>query len=97
MSYAYTFAQVLQAAGKDLTRQGLIDALNKGGITGPGLVPFRYGPESHAGYTGGQISTIRGGQQVLSGTPLTTGDGDGPVVPYTQPQPAAPANGVPAA
>ncbi|GAA3842881.1 ABC transporter substrate-binding protein [Amycolatopsis tucumanensis] len=97
MSYAYTFAQVLQAAGKDLTRQGLIDALNKGGFTGPGLVPFRYGPDSHAGYTGGQISTIRGGQQVLSGTPLTTDDGDGPVVPYTQPQPAAPANGVPAA
>ncbi|WP_116103879.1 ABC transporter substrate-binding protein [Amycolatopsis thermalba] len=97
MSYAYTFAQVLQAAGKDLTRQGLIDALNKGGFAGPGLVPFRYGPDSHAGYTGGQISTIRGGQQVLSGTPLTTDGGDGPVVPYTTPQPAAPANGVPAA
>ncbi|HVV07659.1 ABC transporter substrate-binding protein [Amycolatopsis sp.] len=95
MSYAYTFVQALQAAGKDLTRQKLLDTLNKGGLAGPGLVPFRYGADSHAGYTGGQIATIHGGVAVTSGTPLTTDDADGPIVPYTGAQPAAPANGIP--
>lgn len=97
MSYAYTFVQALQAAGKTPTRQGLIDALNKGGFTGPGLVPFRYSATSHAGYTGGQISTIHGGQQVFSGTALTTDSGDGPIVPHTAPPATAPANGIPPA
>jgi ABC-type branched-subunit amino acid transport system substrate-binding protein len=96
MSYAYTFVQVLQATGKNLTRQGVIDTLNKGGLTGPGLVPFRYGPDSHAGFTGGQIAIVQGGRQMSQGTPLTTDAGDGPVTPYTTQQPAAPANGIPA-
>ncbi|WP_326565512.1 ABC transporter substrate-binding protein [Amycolatopsis rhabdoformis] len=97
MSYAYTFTQALARAGKNPTRQGIVDALQKGGLTGPGLVPFRYSADSHAGYTGGQIAMIKDGKQVSSGTPLTTDDGDGPVTPYTQPQPPAPANGIPAA
>jgi hypothetical protein len=97
MSYAYTFVQALQAAGKNRTRQGLIEALNKGGFTGPGLVPFRYSATSHAGYAGGQITVVHAGQQVFSGTPLTTDAGEGPIVPYTTTQPAAPANGLPPA
>ncbi|GHF34319.1 ABC-type branched-subunit amino acid transport system substrate-binding protein [Amycolatopsis bartoniae] len=96
MSYAYTFVQALQAAGRNLTRQGLLDVLNKGGLRGPGLVPFRYGPDSHAGFTGGQIAIVQGGRQTGQGTPLTTDDGDGPVVPFTEAQPTAPANGIPA-
>ncbi|GAB2996806.1 ABC transporter substrate-binding protein [Amycolatopsis acidiphila] len=97
MSYAYTFVQALQAAGKNLTRQGLIDALNKGGLRGPGLVPFRYGADSHAGFTGGQIAIVQSGAQAAQGTPVTTDDADGPVVPYTEKQPTAPPNGIPAA
>ncbi|HEY2056775.1 MAG TPA: ABC transporter substrate-binding protein [Amycolatopsis sp.] len=96
MSYAYTFTQALARAGKNPTRQGVIDALEKGGLTGPGLVPFRYGMDSHAGYTGGQIAMVKAGKQVSAGTPLVTDDGDGAVTPYTQPQPQAPANGIPA-
>jgi ABC-type branched-subunit amino acid transport system substrate-binding protein len=96
MAYAYTFLQVLRAAGKNPTRQGVIDALEKGGISGPGLTPYRYSSSSHAGFTGVQVGTIQSGALVVSGTPMTTDDGDGPIAPYTTAPPAAPANGIPA-
>jgi ABC-type branched-subunit amino acid transport system substrate-binding protein len=96
MALAYTFAQALKATGKNPTRQGLIDALQKGGMTGPGITPFRYSPNSHAGYTGVQVGTIKSGALVTTGTPLTTDDGAGPITPYTTAQPNAPANGIPA-
>ena len=43
MASAYTLVQALQAAGKNLTRQDLVNAVNKSGGSwkGPGLVPFR--------------------------------------------------------
>ena len=96
MGYAYTFLQALQAAGKNLTRQKVIDALEKGGMTGPGLVPYRYSSSSHAGFTGVEVGTIKSGALVVTGTPMTTDDGSGAITPYTQQQPAAPGNGVPA-
>ena len=96
MAYAYTFVQALQAAGKNPTRQKLVDALEKGGLTGPGLVPYRYSSSSHAGFTGVQVGTIKSGAITVSGTPMTTDDGTGPITPYTNQQPAAPGNGVPA-
>jgi ABC-type branched-subunit amino acid transport system substrate-binding protein len=42
MANAYTLVQALQAAGKKLTRQGLVKAIEQDGAkwTGPGLVPF---------------------------------------------------------
>ncbi len=42
MSVGYLFVQALLAAGKDLTREKLLEAVQKGGFQGPGLVPFRY-------------------------------------------------------
>jgi len=70
--------------------------LTKGNLTGPGLVPFRFSATSHAGYTGVQVGTIHSGQLVVTGTPLTTDDGSGPITPYTNAPPTAPANGIPA-
>src|SRR5205823_3130209 len=52
MALAYTFVQALQAAGANPTRQSIVDALNNGGLKGPGLTPFRFSKQSHAGYTG---------------------------------------------
>jgi ABC-type branched-subunit amino acid transport system substrate-binding protein len=95
MASAYTFAQALAAAGKNPTRQGLIDALQKGNLNGPGLVPFRYSSSSHAGYTGVQVGTIHSGQLVVTGTPLTTDDGSGAIAAYTASPKTAPANGIP--
>jgi ABC-type branched-subunit amino acid transport system substrate-binding protein len=95
MASAFTFAQALAAAGKNPTRQGLIDALQKGNLAGPGLVPFRYSSSSHAGYTGVQVGTIHAGQLVVTGTPLTTDDGSGAIQPYNGTPMTAPANGIP--
>jgi ABC-type branched-subunit amino acid transport system substrate-binding protein len=95
MAYAYTFAQALAADGKNPTRQGLIDALQKGGLKGPGLTPLAYSSSSHSGYTGVQVATVKSGQLVVTGTPLTTDDASGPITPYTTAPAVAPANGVP--
>lgn len=46
----------------------LVDALEKGHLTGPGLVPYRYSEKSHAGFTGVQVGTIHDGAIVVSGT-----------------------------
>ena len=92
MAAAYTFAQALKAAGKDPTRQGIVDALQEGGLRGPGLVPFRYSKDSHAGYTGAQVGTIKNGKIEFVGQPLTTDDGSGPIKPYTAP-PSTPEEG----
>ncbi|MFE3238486.1 ABC transporter substrate-binding protein, partial [Kitasatospora indigofera] len=95
MATAYTFVQQLQAAGKNPTRQSIVAATEKGGFTGPGLVPLGYSKSSHAGYIGVQIGTVQGNAIALQGQPLTTDAADGPIVPYTTPPPTPPSNGIP--
>ncbi|MBV9798355.1 MAG: ABC transporter substrate-binding protein [Solirubrobacterales bacterium] len=98
MANAYTLVQALEAAGKNLTRQGLISAINANGSkwTGPGLVPFRYSSTVHGGYGGAEMGKIQGGKVVLFGGPLTTDPTAGSAItPFTGTQPAPPASGVP--
>ncbi len=97
MSVGYLFVQSLQAAGKDLTRDGLIKAIEKGGFQGPGLAPLRFSPDDHSGYGGTQLSTIKDGKQAYFGQPFETDEADGPVVAYTTPPATPPQNGIPAA
>jgi ABC-type branched-subunit amino acid transport system substrate-binding protein len=98
MANAYTLVQALKAAGKTLTRQDLVNAVNNDGgkWTGPGLVPFRYTTSEHGGYGGAELGQVRNGKIVLFGGPLTTQPTAGtPITPYTGTQPAPPANGIP--
>jgi ABC-type branched-subunit amino acid transport system substrate-binding protein len=98
MANAYTLVQALKAAGKNLTRQGLIDAVDHDGAkwTGPGLVPFRYGGAEHGGYAGAEIGQIRNGKIVLFGGPETTQPTAGsPITAFSGQQPAPPTSGVP--
>jgi branched-chain amino acid transport system substrate-binding protein len=97
MSVGYLFVQALLAAGKDLTRDKLVDAVEKGGFSGPGLTPVRYSDKDHSGYGGEQLTKVTGGKAVYFGTPYQTDDGDGPVAPYSASPVAPPANGIPAA
>jgi len=97
MANAYTLAQALQLAGKSLTRQDLVGAVNTSGskLAGPGLVPFRYSTSVHGGYAGAEMGQVRNGQIVLFGGPLVTEPTAGSaIVPYTTAQPAPPASGV---
>jgi ABC-type branched-subunit amino acid transport system substrate-binding protein len=100
MANAYTLVQALQAAGKNLTRQGLINAVNSSGgkWTGPGLVPFRYTTTQHGGYGGAEIGKVEHGKIVLFGGPLTTDPtASGAITPYKTAQPQPPASGIPSA
>ena len=69
MSWAYTFVQALQEAGADLTREGLVEALQEAGsgFEGPNLAPYRYSEDSHLGISGLQLVELKGG----AGEPLT--------------------------
>jgi ABC-type branched-subunit amino acid transport system substrate-binding protein len=62
MANAYTLVQALKAAGKDLTRQALVNAVDNDGAswTGPGLTPFRYTKTEHGGYSGVQMAKVVG-------------------------------------
>ncbi|MGI8523498.1 MAG: ABC transporter substrate-binding protein [Nocardioides sp.] len=95
MAMAYTTVQALKAAGQDLTRGSLIAAVEKGGFTGPGLVPFRFSPTDHSGYGGTQIVQIHNGKPATVGPIYTTDDGSGALQKVTTPPPDAPANGLP--
>jgi ABC-type branched-subunit amino acid transport system substrate-binding protein len=97
MANAYTLAQSLQLAGKKLTRQGLVNAVNTSGskLTGPGLVPFRYSTTVHGGYAGVEMGQVRAGKIALFGGPLVTEPTAGSAItPYTTTQPAPPSSGV---
>jgi hypothetical protein len=98
MANAYTLVQALQAAGKSLTRQGLIQAVEKNGGSwmGPGIVPFRYSTTQHGGFGGAKMAKVQGGKIVEFGSAMTTEPGAGsPIKPYSGSQPAPPANGIP--
>src|SRR3954452_13786366 len=79
MSVGYLFVQALQAAGKDLSRDKLTEAVQKGGFTGPGLVPVRFSAQDHSGYAGEQISKLTGGKADYLSTTFTTKDSVGAV------------------
>ena len=94
MASAYTFAQALKNAGKNPTRQSIVNAVEQGGFTGPGLVPFRYSKSEHGGYGGGQIATIKNGQIVVQGQPMVTDPGTGPITVSNMKEAAPGDNGV---
>ncbi len=98
MANAYTLVQALEAAGKNLTRQGLVNAVNKFGSkwSGPGLVPFRYSTKDHGGYDGAEMGKVSNGKIVLFGGPLVTQpNAASPIKRYKGKQPTPPANGIP--
>src|SRR6185369_13252139 len=95
MSVGYVFVQALQRAGKDLTRDSIVAAIEKGGFKGPGIVPLQYSKTDHSGYTGLRMGKVSGGKQDYFGPTYTSDRGDGPVKEYSEAQPAPPENGVP--
>ncbi len=98
MANAYTLVQALQAAGKNLTRQALVSAVENDGAkwTGPGLVPFRYSQSIHGGFGGVEMAQIRNGKIVLFGGPMTTDPSPtSAITPYSGTQAPPPATGIP--
>lgn len=102
MANAFLVVQALKAAGKDLSRKGLIAALEKSGSTmaNPFLTPLGYSSTSHVGATGYWIGTYDATGTLKSDagagkyTVYTTDSGKGDVVVSTYVRPAMPAKGL---
>lgn len=99
MSHAYAFVQALQAAGEDLTRDGLVDAVEEVGqdLDGPQLAPYRFTEDSHMGISGLQIVEIENGVSEPLTPVLTTDIGDAEITEDTsgQAEDAPPESGIP--
>jgi ABC-type branched-subunit amino acid transport system substrate-binding protein len=97
VALALTFVQALQAAGKNLSRAGLIAAIEKSGksFVTPGFVPPSYSNSVHFGFQGAEVVklTTTAAPAVtptgswIGGVPLTrvevTDVGSAPVTTYT--------------
>ncbi|HUJ04849.1 MAG TPA: ABC transporter substrate-binding protein [Streptosporangiaceae bacterium] len=96
LSVGYTFVQAMLKAGRNPTRQDLINAVNSGLPQGVAVAPFAYSSSDHNGITGAYIATIKNGALVAdTGVFVTDDSATGAVTTYTTPQPAAPASGIP--
>lgn len=64
MSEAWAFTQALQGAGKNLTREGIVKAVENfgSGSAGPELAPYRYSSDSHLGISGMRVVRLKGGK-----------------------------------
>ena len=101
MTTAFITAQAVKAAGVNITRKGLVAAIEKSGASfaTPTLAPLAYSATSHVGATGYWIGTYdaTGGLNPDGGkyTVYTTDSGTGAVVESTWKRPAMPENGLP--
>lgn len=101
MNTAFVTVQAIAAAGKNLTRKGLISAIEKSGakFASAGLTPLNFSATSHVGYSGYWFGTYgpTGDLKPNGGayTVYTTDSGKGAVVKSTYKRPAMPANGLP--
>jgi ABC-type branched-subunit amino acid transport system substrate-binding protein len=97
MANAYTLAQTLALAGKNLTRESVVKALKEKGsqLTGPGLVPYRYSSSNHGGFAGVQMGQVKGGVINQFGPRLiTTPEAGSPITTYTAAPATPPESGV---
>jgi branched-chain amino acid transport system substrate-binding protein len=96
MSAAYTFVQALFKAGRNPTRQDLVNAVNGGLSQGVSVAPFAYSASDHDGITGAYMAEVKNGVLVpLGPTQITDNTATGPVSNESTAQPPAPSNGIP--
>jgi ABC-type branched-subunit amino acid transport system substrate-binding protein len=94
-------ANALKAAGRNLTRAGLMAAIESKGSTfaSAALVPLAYSSTSRVGYTGYWIGKYNATGSLLpieaKNVVYTTDSGNGPVVKTTTKRPALPPKGLP--
>ncbi len=96
MSAAYTFVQAMFKAGRNPTRQDLVNAVNSGLPQGVSVAPFAYSATDHDGITGAYIAEVENGVIVpLGPVQVTDNTPTGPVTTYSTAQPPAPSDGIP--
>jgi branched-chain amino acid transport system substrate-binding protein len=96
LATGYTFVQAMFKAGRNPTRQDLINAIQAGLPQGASVAPYAYSATDHNGITGAYMAVIKSGALVPTGPVLVTDtSSSGAITTDTATQPAAPASGVP--
>jgi ABC-type branched-subunit amino acid transport system substrate-binding protein len=96
LAAGYTFVQAMLKAGRNPTRQDLVNAINSGLPQGVAVAPYAYSASDHNGITGAYIAVIQNGALVPSGpVQVTDTTPTGAITTYSGAQPAAPASGIP--
>ncbi len=96
LSVGYTFVQAMFKAGRNPTRQDLIDAINGGLPQGVAVAPYAYSSTDHNGITGAYMAVIQNGAlEPTSGVFVTDDSLTGAITAFKTTQPPAPASGIP--
>lgn len=97
MAQAYTVVQALQAAGREPTRDGVVEAIESAGagFEGPAHAPFRYSADSHLGISGMKVVRLTAGAPEDLTPVLVTDPGDGPVEELDEEPSGPPEDGIP--
>jgi branched-chain amino acid transport system substrate-binding protein len=93
---AYTFVQAMVKAGRNPTRQDLINAVDGGLPQGPSVAPYLYSKTDHNGIEGAYVAQIKNGVVTPVGpVEVTSTSATGAVTTFTGSQAAAPPSGIP--
>ncbi len=95
IAVGYTFVQAMLKAGRNPTRQDLVNAINGGLPQGFSVAPYAYSTGNHNGITGAYMAKIVNGALVPLGPVLVTDDSATGAFSSPAAQPAAPASGIP--
>jgi ABC-type branched-subunit amino acid transport system substrate-binding protein len=97
LTQAYLLVAALQAAGPDLTREGLVEAMTETDFSqNPGTVPLVNTKDNHAGYIGGGVYQIKNGEYAPETTLYTTGhNADDPIEEIEPLNPPVPKDTIP--
>jgi len=96
LAVGYTFVQAMFKAGRNPTRQDLINAINGGLPQGVSVAPYAYSSSDHAGMTGAYMAEIvNGALKPIGPVQVTDTSPTGAITTFTGTQPAAPASGIP--
>jgi ABC-type branched-subunit amino acid transport system substrate-binding protein len=95
IAVGYAFVQAMFKAGRNPTRQDLLNAINGGLSQGFSVAPYAYSSTDHNGITGAYMAMIKNGALSPIGPVLTTDDSPAGGFSTAAAQPAAPASGMP--
>ncbi|HEY1671837.1 MAG TPA: ABC transporter substrate-binding protein [Streptosporangiaceae bacterium] len=96
LAVGYTFVQAMFKAGRNPTRQDLINAINSGLTQGPSVAPYAFSKTNHDGITGAYMAVVKNGAlSQLGPVQVTDTSAGGAVTTYSTAQPPAPASGIP--
>jgi branched-chain amino acid transport system substrate-binding protein len=96
LAVGYTFVQAMFKAGRNPTRQDLVNAINGGLPQGVSVAPYAYSSSDHAGITGAYMAEIvNGALKPIGPVQVTDTSPTGAITTFSGTQPAAPASGIP--